>query len=327
MALRAILCLNGGEVFTVEAKRGRPPTSCTRHGGTGDPVQTFRKGSKAEKDALRELSSPVKERADYVQPPRAVPVRKVVGSDEGVSPTRTLVCAFDGHTWQRPVQGGKPPKFCPVHAGKPPVAERAQPSTEDDYPIEITLTGTYKPTTTPAEQRRLLQAAFNRPEQPKRRKRSDTGSKAVALVAPSRVDRTVSQSDDPEEDGSDHAGEFWCERGEHWAPRRSNRGQVPKICDEHKDDAWQREKRASTLESAEARGAAVADALIERLRTRGTDLASNSGRFQLQRWVKGRTWENLNLTADNWGVKKWLTNDDNAHQIKIKRVRWVPVNA
>jgi hypothetical protein len=42
--------------------------------------------------------------------------------------------------------------------------------------------------------------------------------------------------------------------------------------------------------------------------------------------VKGRTWTNESLTVDNWGFRQWMLDDDNAHLVKIKRLRWVKIN-
>ena len=336
MALRAILCQNGGEVFTVEASRGRPPTSCTKHGGTGVAVQSFRKGSKTGNDTLAKLGEAVKARQGVVtvtrpKAPRAVPVRIVSGSDEGDGNLRTLVCEFNGHSWKRPAKRGRVPRNCPEHDGMASEMwsqSEEDEGEEDDYPVEITLTGTYKPATSQAEQRRLLTAAFGevrKPPQPRRRTRAQV--QAAALQAPPTLDtppKLPPMPADPDQEDA-HPGEFWCEPGQHWHPRKSTRGRKPRACDDHRDDeGYQRERSTEYRENAANRGEAIADALIGRLRERGTDLASNSQRFQLQEWVKGRTWRNLQLTADNWGMRHWLTDDDNAHAVKLKRLRWVP---
>lgn len=257
--IQTLRCQNGDHYYDREGVRGRAASSCTSHDGTGVPVKSYRKGSRAGELAFAKQGGAIKAR----MAPRPVPVRKVVGSDEGAVKL-------------------------------------------EEFPVKIRLTGTYKPTTSLQEQVAILRQRF-------------APAVAVALQAPSALEKE-------EEQEEDHSNQFWCEVGEHWCPRRFNRGRAPRICDDHKaHPEHEREVKKAALDSAEARGAAIATALIDRLRLNGTDLQSNTDRFRAERW-DGQQWIATGLQADNWGVKHWAKDERNAHLLKIKRVRWVKIS-
>lgn len=300
---QTLYCQNGGHYYDRVPVRARQPSSCVDDGGTGIPVKKYRRGSKAGEAAFATTGGLVKEQRNREAIDRAV---------KAAQPTVT--------TWlRRQAAQAAAPRKVPVRvaAGS---NEGEQPSTEDDYPVTIDLNGRggYRPETTAREQARILRAAFGepvrKPEQPKHRSKAT----AAALVAPTIVE--------PETDA--HAGEFRCKVGEHWSPRKSNRGKVPTVCDEHKAHPdYQREQATAARTSAEARGDAIADTLEARLRENGTHLSQNTDRFRLEERVGKRTWTPLKLTADNYGVKHWAKDATNAALLRVRRVRWVPVTA
>jgi hypothetical protein len=308
--IQALFCENGGHYYDRIATRGRQARSCVDHDGTGIPTKTYRAGSKAGEQAFAQRGGLLKERAAA---PRSVPVRKVAGSDSGDKESRnkeaieraidrsitrdkkaeaptlqTLRCAFAGHEWTRVPKRGTKPLFCPEHEWM-----KGSPVPEEDYPVSITLDNEF-------------------------------------TYEPESMETVMADSLDPDEASSernDHTGQFQCEICGEWKPRKSSRGRLPKTCDDCKaTPAYQAEVYANQRVDAEDRGERVATRLEELLRTRGTHLSQNGDRFQLQRWVKGRTWTNESLTVDNWGFRQWMLDDDNAHLVKIKRLRWVKIN-
>jgi hypothetical protein len=50
--VQVLRCANGEHVYERAAVRGRPPTSCTKHGGTGVAVRNYRTGSQVGEKAF-----------------------------------------------------------------------------------------------------------------------------------------------------------------------------------------------------------------------------------------------------------------------------------
>lgn len=247
--IQALYCQLGGHAYEREATRGRQPTSCVDHGGTGIVTRTYRAGSKNGEAALSEHGGTVKGRQsagvkarEYrekaIPEPRKVPVKVVPESvvDDG------------------------------------------------DYPIEITLNGGgYRATTTAAEQRALL--------------------------------GTVSTLDTKSE--HDPRTEFWCERGQHWAARKSPRGRVPIVCDEHRDPDYQFARAAEYRANAQDRGETVAAGLDGRLRARGVHLSQQGAEYVVEyRWGDSRKWYRFLTLHGAQSKRLWLAKDENAALIK-----------
>lgn len=311
--IQTLFCKNGGHYYDRVATRGRQALSCVDHDGTGIPVKTYRAGSKAGEAAFQKTGGAVKARwgADYARTgPKAVPVKVVSGSvlkDPTPDQKAKLREAFATRE-QRNEEAIE--RAIANSTG----LQTLHCSFGHDW-TRVPTRGT-KPLTCP-EHRGVVSAKEQADPAPLA---EDEYPVAITL------DEEFTYEFD-EQPSSGDKGQFLCESCGEWKPRKSNRGRVQKTCDECKElPAVQVAVAANLRANAEDRGERVATRLEELLRTRGTHLSQNGDRFQLQRWVKGRTWENLKVTADNWGVKHWAMDDDNAHQLKIKRLRWVKIN-
>lgn len=61
-SVQALRCENGSHVYLREAARGRQPTSCVNHDGTGAVLKSFRPGSAAGEKAFAQYGGTVRSR-------------------------------------------------------------------------------------------------------------------------------------------------------------------------------------------------------------------------------------------------------------------------
>jgi hypothetical protein len=179
MAQETLYCVNGDHKWKREATRGRKPIVCPKHKPAPGPVN-----GPITQTLHCEIGNHSWERVSQrgVKPhncPKHKPTPGIVhvsrsanGSvDTETSRMETLHCATGDHDWERVPTRGRKPVDCPQHkvSATPPRSVPVRVISQD-FPIQeiaeeelpqVEVEGDYESETTEAEQRELLNAAFN----------------------------------------------------------------------------------------------------------------------------------------------------------------------